>query len=730
MHATLIPLLAVLTVTTTSVSAWFSVPPPPDGRVASISGNGGRILAVNSAGGASWREGTGPWMRSLDAPGWVARMEGEIEVRTLDRVRALDIREEVVLYARPGDTVWNSAWMGGGVDFVSVASDGRRLVAVARAANGGRQVLVETDSVVEAPITRRGVGGASRIWRAWKAPVSTDPFAPQMLSGAVRCWIAGNVLLVQTGDATWRSPDLGKTWDAAGLPPFAEVSVWGDTIVARTGDGTGALHVSLDAGASWSRSSLVDREGPWEMRLAGGQLWARFHQELARSTNLGRSWTTYRYLSADGSVAWDGESIWATERGAPARWRQGEGWTREAFVPESRIRKLRSFGGALLALQGVGDPATQAWESKRLLAWENGGWRPLRDSVFDLEVLPAAGVEPERVVVLAGWGSGISHILELSSSRDLESWTLDRRVKPYVGLLGRSGADLLVGGADSLYQFQSWGTVRGIRAWSQSEAPQVARFHLSDDRPLWIIERGGVATSSGMVLPASRRMRDWLPDSSESGGFAIAEEDVGRVEFDSGCDWRDTAVRDRMCADTGWSMSYTWLDRGSWNPVVGASRTEGVLHAWNGSDSVLREQAGEISTVRAPQGISVVLAERVAARVFDPGAAPGQTRLVLSDAHGGLWVEGNGPGSSVLRPGSGSATVVSVGNDGLRLELPRAGRVRVAVVDAGGRTVSVVLDRNLSKGTHVERMDRRASGIVVVRLDGRTIGTTVLLPAR
>jgi hypothetical protein len=51
-------------------------------------------------------------------------------------------------------------------------------------------------------------------------------------------------------------------------------------------------------------------------------------------------------------------------------------------------------------------------------------------------------------------------------------------------------------------------------------------------------------------------------------------------------------------------------------------------------------------------------------------------------------------------------------------------------MDAGGRTVSVVLDRNLSKGTHVERMDRRVSGIVLVRLDGRTIGTTVLLPTR
>lgn len=727
MRGILLSLLATLTATDASW-AWFAVPPPPDGRVASISGNGKRILAVNTAGGASWREGDGPWTRSLEAPGWAARMEGDLEVRTLDRVRALDLRTEVVLYARPADTVWNAAWMGGAVDFVSVATDGRRMAAVARSASGGRQVLIETDSVVPPPPDRRA-GEPARIWRAWKALVPPDVPSERMLSGAVRCWIAGDVLLVLSGEVTWRSPDLGRSWDLLDLPPFAEVAVAGDTLVARTGDGTGSLHVSIDGGSTWNLSTRADREGPWDLRLAGGALWGRFNRELARSTNLGRTWTTFRNLSPESEVAWDGKSFWTTERGVPLRWEPGSGWIREE-IPESRIRKLRTLGNALLALQGVGDPATRAWESKRLVAWENGAWRPLRDSVFDLEVLPAGDGLPERAVVVAGWGSGISHVLQLSHSADLRTWTVDTRVKPYIGRLGRSEHDLLVGAADSLYRVASTGSVRGIRAWSQSEAPLVAQFHLSGDRPLWVVERASLATTTGQVLTQDWRLRDWVPDSVGSGGFAIAEDVVGRVAFDSACDWRQVEVRDRGCPGEGWSLVYTWMGEGEWNPVVGASRTAGTLHAWNGSDSVLREGIGGRSTVHAPPGISVVLAERVSARVFDPGAAPGETRLVLADAHGGLWVEGERPGTSVSGTGTGASAAVGVRNDGLRLDVPRAGRVRVVVLDAGGRTTSLVLDRHLPAGTHVERFDRRVSGIVVVRLDGRVLGTTVLLPSR
>jgi hypothetical protein len=225
-------------------------------------------------------------------------------------------------------------------------------------------------------------------------------------------------------------------------------------------------------------------------------------------------------------------------------------------------------------------------------------------------------------------------------------------------------------------------------------------------------------------------VRDWVPDSAGPGGFAVAEEGVGRVEFDSVCDWTDTSDRGRLCADTGWSMPYTWLDGGRWNPVVGASRTSGVLHAWNGSDSVLREQGGDVSTVRAPQGISVVLAERVAARVFDPGAAPGETRLVLADAHGGLWVEGVEPVAAAARQGSEPAAVVSVQRGGLRLHLPSGGRVQVQVLGADGRAAPVVFDRNLSEGIHEAALDHGPAGIAVVRLDGRVVGRAVLLPMR
>jgi hypothetical protein len=720
-------LLAIMA-TSATASSWSSLPTPPDGRVASISGNGKRILAVNTAGGASWREGEGPWTRSLEAPGWEARMEGDLEVRTLDRVRALDMRTEVVLYARPGDTVWNSAWMGGAVDFVSVSTDGRRMAAVARSASGGRQVLVETDSVVS-PIPDERAGEPPRNWRAWKALVPPDVPSEKMLSGAVRCWIAGNVLLVLSGEATWRSPDLGRSWDLVDLPPFAEVAVAGDTIVARTGDGTGSLHVSVDGGSTWNLSTRVDREGPWDLRLAGGMLWGRFQRELARSTNLGRTWTTFRNLSPEGGVAWDGRSFWTTQVGAPLRWEPGNGWIRQE-IPESRIRKLRTLGSALLALQGVGDPANRAWESKRLVAWENGTWRALRDSVFDLEVLPAGDGLPERAVVVSGWGSGISHVLQLSSSTDLRTWTVDTRVKPYIGRLGRSGPDLLVGAADSLYRVVSTGKVQGIKAWSQSEAPLVAQFHLSGDRPLWVIERASLVTTAGQILPESWRLRDWVADSAGPGGFAIAEDVVGRVEFDSTCDWSKVEVRDARCVTTGFSSWFQWMHRGEWNPVVGASRTAGILHAWNGGDSVLRMGTGERSTVHAPSGVSVVLAERVSARVFDPGAAPGESRLVLADAHGGLWVEGEVPGTSVSGPRKGTPAVVTVRNGVLRLDVPRAGRVRVVVLDPGGRTTSVVLDRPLPAGIHLESFDRRAPGIVVVRLDGGVIGTTVLLPSR
>jgi hypothetical protein len=258
----------------------------------------------------------------------------------------------------------------------------------------------------------------------------------------------------------------------------------------------------------------------------------------------------------------------------------------------------------------------------------------------------------------------------------------------------------------------------------------VSRFHVPSDRPLWVIERASLTTTTGQILSGSRRMRDWVPDTAGAGGFAVAEEGVGRVEFDSACDWTDTAVRHRLCADTGWRTPYTWMDGGRWNPVVGASRTWGVLHAWNGSDSVLREQAGVVSTVRAPQGISVVLAERVAARVFDPGAAPDETRLVLADVHGGLWVEGEEPVAAAARPEPGPSVSVSVHHAGLRLHMPRAGRVQVQVVAADGRAAPVVFDRNLSEGIHDAELEHGGAGIAVVRLDGRVVGRAVLLPRR
>ena len=177
------------------------------------------------------------------------------------------------------------------------------------------------------------------------------------------------VLLAGTNRGLYRSTDFGSTWAQAPLtsikiiPSVLGLSVAGQRILVRTGD---SLYISGDAGVSWKPLSLLMATSMiYDIALsprAGEPVMLATSQGLYRNEPGNSRWERISGGLQDGTVAsvvWDGSRtgrVWCVQFGALYESQdKGKTWTAVpgSAINNASIRKLWSdgaIGGRLLAV--------------------------------------------------------------------------------------------------------------------------------------------------------------------------------------------------------------------------------------------------------------------------------------------------------------------------------------------------------------------------------------------
>ena len=103
--------------------------------------------------------------------------------------------------------------------------------------------------------------------------------------------------------------------------------------------------------------------------------------------------------------------------------------------------------------------------------------------------------------------------------------------------------------------------------------------------------------------------------------------------------------------------------------------------------------------VAGPVGEGVTRVEWVSTSALGSLLTVVDSTFALADLHGRLW-RWDRDGSSVAGRGTRNATRFVVRNGGLSLELDVDARVRIVRFDARGRSLGVLVDEPLARGSH------------------------------
>lgn len=611
--------------------------------------------------GASWtRVVTLPTTATYEDATLVATRSGQYAL-----VGTVSSQKKLVV-SSDGGTTWavrDSAFVGG--TYVIAVGDTlvRQYSRTYRLPSGGYQ-------------TEPGIAFTADLGQTWTfraQPICINPCQSIGIGSDVRLLAYGDGRLYSSG---FVSDDFGVTWAAH---PSINIAI------KRYAIGSGRVVVGTGSGTEYGfgLQTLDTATGSWtDVHDAGG-----YNDALRRA------------------VFWTGRSfLVGLEFGGAVRSEDGVTWAptgRFAAHHQSSLLAIAAHRGALVGSLDAPERLVRSYD-------HGATWHHDHNRLASLD--DAAGLVSLDSVVLAAGLEGVSR------TTDLRTWTRIttglRNVDGFVVVNGR----VLAGATGGLYERPASGTT-----WTQVLSHNLNQFDAGVSGSRLIVNGGNgsqrsfrISTDGGTTWGATGTVGGSFQVAATSGGFFTAATNIalfGGGTFQRSLD--DGATWHNLKPALGDSLAPTLLDnRGDTLIAIGQTYLAASLDHGTTWRKVPHTGLGFAFSAGSATNAPVSLT-RLGDTLYVAFANNGVWKRSLNDF--GLSVASeriNAPGV----PGLAVSPTPARGAAAISVTLGTSGPVHVAVVDALGRTVSVLHDGPLGAGTH--RFDwggAAAPGVYLVR---------------
>lgn len=515
----------------------------------------------------------------------------------------------------------------------------------------------------------------------------------QIEVGGNRIFMLADTLKVDSvrtyvGDGLVASDDFGKSWKKVG--PYVErFFVHGDTVIGALYD-SDCLFVSINSGLSWDSSRAFEKIYPGEMSFDGGLLYTSLPRDPKQyvSSDLGVTWK-----EASTELTYSGGKYYKRDSGQlySSNLSEGGDWVREplGYSPGYPL-EMRPFRDGFLAV-----------EERRTLRFSAGEWKVVSTIDKGFQMLS------EYLVV----GSGYNVL------RSKDAVVFDT---VYKSSMPGNLLDIICDGgekcATSSYESRKIiATKDAGKTWGEYAMPRLGwgdeircipsgYIRIKDSGSTLICNAGGVA-AFGLIGSEWSLLNEMPRDVGKAMPFATTHETPPSGVYVAGS--TSNRLERHLYVGKNETQIYgNWADLGYWkyrDSVLGWAGSDFFV-AWNDDWRIIPKH-------ELPENSS---------RIVWCGLGGGypDSALVASDNKGGYWYLQSQVASQfpITRPHS---PLARVSGGYLLLDLEKAAKVRVEMVDASGRSQAVVSERWAEAGAHRIRLPAsNRMRMVRILLDG------------
>lgn len=359
-----------------------------------------------------------------------------------------------------------------------------------------------------------------------------------------------STLFVISPRGRWRSTDSGATWPSSTVPPFpGEPYVRSDGVIFAPTSGD-AIYRSSDVGATWTSVPLGTGQSTHMRQVAGtglGEMWfAGYNDRRLRTTDAGASWTS----ASPYKPSWNSVVAWDTERWVVA----GSGGSAVRTIDAGASLAAVSLGTTRQLRDGIARPGgvgVLVGDSVILRTTDYGAsWSPVASPGSAVNWAEAVADDAGRLWI-AGSGGTVA-----SSGDNGLSWDLETSVP---------GAPSIT--ALAVWRGQAWVGSTGGAVWRSPSTGALTWASVPTARAttvlaIWAIDATTAVALTSYDTPTNTSHVSRTTDS----GATWTSASVGIAHA------RDMAVDDanRFAWVTGHNRYVVSEDRGmSWGPEMG-----------------------------------------------------------------------------------------------------------------------------------------------------------------